>query len=107
MIKPILWFFMYYMYPEIEVYSSEHSVFPSVNIWVCQQGTWKQHPCNSNARITFIFGSLKSFSLFPIYSLFLIILYSPFILYSLYADAQSVLKKKRKENESMNSEREL
>ena len=50
-------------------------VFPSVNVQVQQQGAWKQHPCNSNASITFIFFvSLVFYSLFYFYSL--IILYS-------------------------------
>ena len=53
--------------PKIEVYISEHSVFPTVNVWVWQQGAWKQHPCNSDARITLIFLNL----VFYFYSLFI------------------------------------
>ena len=30
--------------PEMEVYISEHSVFPSVNVWVWQWVAWKQTP---------------------------------------------------------------
>ena len=60
----------------MEVYISEHSAFPLVNVWVEQQRAWKQHPCNSNARITFILFESQMilfliYSLFPIYSLFL------------------------------------
>ena len=39
-------------HPENRNHISEHSVFPSVYIWVRQWGTWKSHPYNSNAKIT-------------------------------------------------------
>ena len=64
--------------PEIEVYINEHSVFPSVNVWVQQWGVWKQHPCNSNARITFIFLKPSLFIFIP-YLILFFILYSFFI----------------------------
>ena len=40
--------------PEIEIWISEHSVFPSVYVQVKQQGAWKLHPYKSNAQMLFL-----------------------------------------------------
>ena len=81
--------------PEIEVYISEHSPFPSVNVWVWPQGAWKQHPCNSNAMITIFFKPNLLFPflfLFPFYFLFIPLFpdfYSLFPVYSLFPTSLS------------------
>ena len=41
--------------PEIEILISEHSVFPSVYIWVRQQRAWKLHPYYSDAQMLFYY----------------------------------------------------
>ena len=44
--------------PEIESSISEHSVFPSVYVWLKQQGAWKPHPYNSHAQMLFYYKCL-------------------------------------------------
>ena len=42
--------FWYDRVPKMEIWISEHSVFPSVYIQVRQQGAWKLHLYNFNAQ---------------------------------------------------------